>query len=276
MNKSFHLAGKERFFCPTRQFFKDIAILRRNSSILNHEWATSRVNLRVQWKSEKLYGVKGNRKGLIKDKMFGVTVWRSLTVCGFLPLVVSYIVPSEYVRSPLAVHFLSFLFLDHIYLINVRNRFVLDSTELSPGNTDCSWSQKHSIWASFVPSKDRVETWHVQFCRAHRTLSMVVRTDPVDQLLWRRILWNSMRRILEIASAVTVHPWVSSIRARFGTEPDPSFDAELNGLQFDARALVEVSCWPGHQVEILKNGRNRKRRSARVLWPFRSYFEMYQ
>ena len=51
-----------------------------------------------------------------------------------------------------------------------------------------------------------------------------------------------MRGLLEIASVVTVRPWVSSIRARFETELDPSIAAELNGLQSDARALVKVSC----------------------------------
>ena len=274
-DKLFQLAEKERSSCPTRQCFKDIAILRRNSAILNHESVTTRVNLRVQWESKKLYEVKEKRMGLVKDKMDGVIVWHSLTVCGVLSLVVSYIVPSEYVRSPLAVHFLSFLSLEHRYLINVRNRFVLVSTELSPGNTDYSWSQKCSIWAFFVLSKDRVETWYMQFCRAHRTLSTRAWTDPVDQFLWRRIIWNSIRDILEIASVVTVRSWLSSIRARFGAEPDPPSYVELNGLQSDARVLVEVPCWPGHLVEILKKGRNRKRRSARVLWPFRFHSEIY-
>ena len=76
-------------------------------------------------------------------------------------------------------------------------------------------------------------------------------------------------------SVVTIRPWVPSIRARSGAEPDPSFDAELNELQSDARVFVDVSFSPGHLIEILKNGQNRKRRSARVLWPFRSHFEMH-
>ena len=139
---------------------------------------------------------------------------------------------------------------------------------------DYLWSQKCSIWAFFVPSKDRVETWHMLVCRAHRALSTRAWMDPVDQFLWGRILWNSMRGMLEIAPVVNVRPWVSSIRARFGTELDSSSDVELNGLQSDARVLVEAPCWPGDLVEILKNGRNRKQQSACVFWPFRFYFEM--
>ena len=103
-----------------------------------------------------------------------------------------------------------------------------------------SWSRKCSIWTFFVLSKHRVETWHMQFCRAHRTLSIMVWTDPVDQFLWRRIIWNSMRGILKTVSVVTVRPWVSSIRARFGTELDLSIDEEWNGLQSDARVWVEA------------------------------------
>ena len=49
-----------------------------------------------------------------------------------------------------------------------------------------------------------------------------------------------MRGILKTVSVVTIRPWVSSIRARFGAEPDPSFDAELNGLQSDAKVWVEA------------------------------------
>ena len=49
-----------------------------------------------------------------------------------------------------------------------------------------------------------------------------------------------MRGILETASVVAVRPRVSSIRARFGTELDPSLNAELNGLQSDARVWVEA------------------------------------
>ena len=63
--------------------------------------------------------------------------------------------------------------------------------------------------------------------------------------------------------------------ARFETEPGPAFDAELNGLQSDARVFLEVFFSAGHLIEILKNGRNRKRRSARVFWSFRPYFEMH-
>ena len=105
---------------------------------------------------------------------------------------------------------------------------------------DHSWIQKYSIWVFSIPSEDRVETWHTQFCRAHRTLSTRAWMDPVDQFLWRRILWNSMRGILETASVVAARPRVSSIRARFGTKLDAPFDAELNGLQSDARVWVEA------------------------------------
>ena len=76
---------------------------------------------------------------------------------------------------------------------------------------DYLWSQKCSIWTFFVPSKDRVETWHMLVCKAHRTLSIVVWTDPVDQFLWRRIIRNSMRSILKIVSVGTVRPWISQV-----------------------------------------------------------------
>ena len=78
-------------------------------------------------------------------------------------------------------------------------------------DSDHSRSQKYSIWVFSIPSEDRVETWHMQLCRAHRTLSMRAWTDPVDQFLWRRIIRNSMRSILKIVSVGTVRPWISQV-----------------------------------------------------------------
>ena len=66
--------------------------------------------------------------------------------------------------------------------------------------------KKYSIWSFFVPSKDRVETWHMQFCRAHQTLSTVVRTDLWISSCDGEQSGNSMRGILEIVSVVTVRP----------------------------------------------------------------------
>ena len=51
--QSDQLPRKEWVFCSTRQFFKEIAILWRNNSILNDESKTTRVNVWVQRKSEK-------------------------------------------------------------------------------------------------------------------------------------------------------------------------------------------------------------------------------
>ena len=51
--KSCHLARKEWFFCSTGQFFNEIAIFWRNSSILSDESTTIRVNVRLHRKSEK-------------------------------------------------------------------------------------------------------------------------------------------------------------------------------------------------------------------------------
>ena len=51
--KSCHLAREEWFCYWTRQFFNEIAILWKKSSILNDEAITSRVNVRVKRKSEK-------------------------------------------------------------------------------------------------------------------------------------------------------------------------------------------------------------------------------
>ena len=68
--KSCHLAREDWFFYSTRQFFKEIAILWKNSSIVNDdESITSRVNVRVQRKSEKLYEVNEKRKGLVKNNV---------------------------------------------------------------------------------------------------------------------------------------------------------------------------------------------------------------
>ena len=72
--KSCHLAREEWFFYSTRQFFREIAISWRNSSILNHESTTVRVNVRVQRKSEK-------RKGLAKNKMVGTEGKKGLRQC---------------------------------------------------------------------------------------------------------------------------------------------------------------------------------------------------
>ena len=170
--------------------------------------------------------------------------------------------------------FLSFLSLNHRYLINVPNRFVLVSTELSPGNTDSSWSQICSIWAFFVVLKDRVETWPMQFCRAHRTPSIMVWTDPVDQFMWWRISWSSMRDILKIVSAVPIRPWISLSCARL--ERSSICQSMQNGIDYNLmleygwKSLADPDIWS----KILKNGRNRKRRSACVFWSFRSYVEM--
>ena len=46
--KSCHLARKERFFSSTRQFFEEIAILWRNSSTLNDELRTTKVNFHTE------------------------------------------------------------------------------------------------------------------------------------------------------------------------------------------------------------------------------------
>ena len=51
--KSCHLTREEWFFYPTRQCFKEIVILWRNSSILNDEAITIRVSVRLQRKSEQ-------------------------------------------------------------------------------------------------------------------------------------------------------------------------------------------------------------------------------
>ena len=63
--KSCHLARKEWFFYSTRQLFNEIAILWRNSAILNDdESTTTKVIVRVQMKSEK-------RKGPVKNNVDG-------------------------------------------------------------------------------------------------------------------------------------------------------------------------------------------------------------
>ena len=63
--KSCHLAREEWFFYSTGHFFKEIAVLWRNSSVLSDdESTTTRVNVRVQRKSEK-------RKGPVQNNIVG-------------------------------------------------------------------------------------------------------------------------------------------------------------------------------------------------------------